>query len=460
MDLFLLYILTGIALAIFKRLYKKIFGIKTNTKLNLLNKIALIALWLIFPLRLIAESTTAAIYNNGDFLTQNFASIINVIVNPKKIEIYTWWSYSSVLFLFFTLLPFTRYMHIPTEMFFITLKKAGIEFNTKNKGIKNIEIYSCSSCGICISNCQMYNYLNKSSMVPSYYLYNLRKNETTKKSTYECLMCGRCEEFCPVKIDILEIKSTLRQKYINNLLQNYIFIKYPIINSNNTKIGYFAGCMTHLTPSIIESLNKIFKKLNTECVFIDKDSTICCGRPLKLAGKLNDAKNIISKNTEYFNSLNLNLIITSCPICYKTFKEDYNALNTKVIHHSQWLADLINAGKLNLKKTNETVVYHDPCELGRGTGIYEEPRRVITAIYDLAESKFSKNNSLCCGGSLGNFYTNEIEKIKIAQDTLTIINTLKVNKVITACPLCKKTFQKSSENFIIKDISEIIAENL
>lgn len=459
MDLFLLYVLSGILLAILKRIYKRLFGLKNNTKLNTINKIALISLWLIFPARLIAESTTAAIYHNGDFLTQNFAKIVSSVVNPLNIEIYTWWAYSIILFIFFITVPFSRYMHIPTEMFFIALKRAGVKFENNNLGIRKVEIYSCSSCGICIESCQLNNDLQRKSMVPAYYLYKLRKNNSTKKNTYDCLMCGRCQELCPVKIDILDIKLSIRQNYMNRLLQDYNFIKYNVINNNNLKIGYFAGCMTHLTPSILSSMEKIFKYTNTPYIFIDEDSTICCGRPLKLAGKQNDAEYIVKKNTEYINSLNLNLLITSCPICYKIFLEDYIYLNTKVLHHTQWLYELLKTKKIILNKSNQTVIYHDPCELGRGTNVYEEPRLIISAIYNLLETKASKNNSLCCGGSLGNFYTNELEKIKIAQNTLKKIISHNVDKIITACPLCKKTFQKSSD-YVIKDICEIVAENL
>ncbi|HOU81876.1 MAG TPA: (Fe-S)-binding protein, partial [Bacteroidales bacterium] len=108
MDFLLLFILVGVALAITKRFYKKIFGMKHTTKLKPLDKIALYSLWAIFPLRLFAESCSAAVYHNGSFLTNTTGAWLGNIANSPVIYQSSWWLYSFALCFFFIALPFSR----------------------------------------------------------------------------------------------------------------------------------------------------------------------------------------------------------------------------------------------------------------------------------------------------------------------------------------------------------------
>jgi len=115
---------------------------------------------------------------------------------------------------------------------------------------------------------------------------------------------------------------------------------------------------------------------------------------------------------------------------------------------------------LNISKSNfKTIVYHDPCELGRGLNIYDEPRNVLQNTGILIENEYSYNKSLCCGGSLSNTYTNDEQRNKIAFDTFNHLNINKPDIIATACPLCKKTFKKFGENKV-RDIAEVVVEQL
>ncbi len=460
MDLLLLYILSGISLAIIKRFYSALFGLKKTTKLFWTDKVALYSLWLIFPLRLLAESSTTAIYQNGSFLTNNTGILLQEYFSIAKISYTLWWAYSIDLMIFFIFLPFSRYMHIPTEMILIALRHCGFKTEKSFDNFSKIEIYSCSSCGICIDTCQMQTVTERNNMIPAYLFQKERHGKVLKIALYDCLICGRCENTCPVQINILNIKLARRKERIDKRAQQFHYLNnITLNNTNNSSVAYYAGCMSHLTPSITRSIISIFEKFSTSYTFIDENGTICCGRPLILAGKYKDAQKLIAKNTEIIEKANVSTLITSCPICYKVFKTEYK-LKIPVLHHSEWLYLQIIQNNWNLQKQNLNAVYHDPCELGRGSHIYNEPRNLLKLFLNLKDKQnYEKENSLCCGGSLGNFYLKENDRVKIAEHTYKSIMTKNDDCLITSCPLCKKTFQKISDKPVY-DIAEVVLKSL
>ena len=151
-------------------------------------------------------------------------------------------------------------------------------------------------------------------------------------------------------------------------------------------------------------------------------------------------------------------LVTSCPICYKVFRESYY-LDVEVLHHTQFIKMLIDEGSLKLNFLRKKVVYHSPCELGRGSGVYEEPKEVLKHVAKLEESRYEGKNSLCCGGSLANMKLSAVNKRKIALDAVNEMTKNGPDILATACPLCKKTFAPVTEKRVA-DISEIVAEAL
>ena len=152
------------------------------------------------------------------------------------------------------------------------------------------------------------------------------------------------------------------------------------------------------------------------------------------------------------------MLVTSCPICYQTFKKDYK-LKIPVLHHTEYIARLIQDGKIKVRKDDLKTVYHDPCELGRGCGIYKEPRQILKATTHLVKAKQEKEDSLCCGINLGDTVI-DIEQQKVIRDAA-VANLLykKPDLIATACPMCKKAFCNST-NLQVKDIAEIVQQNL
>ena len=454
MDFILLYILSGVFMAYAKRLNSKLFGMKRTTKLRTRDYIAMTALWAIFPLRLFAEGATAALHGNGGFLTKSVGKFFSLMQITPVTENTLWWAYSISLGLFFVTLPFTRYMHILTEVLYIFLKEYGIKLKKEYNSFSEIQVYSCSRCGICVDACQMHH-ANISNNQSVYILKNMRDDNLTDRKLYNCLLCGRCEKACPVNINLNDLRISQRIKSSKEYNSTYDFLEHTPVPKAD--VLYYAGCMTHLTPGIKNSIVKVLEKADINYLFLDKDKGACCGRPLMQAGQHEAAKKLIIYNREQILASGAHTLLVSCPICYKVFKDDYELGQINIVHHSEYFLELVEQGKITLAKSPASFVYHDPCELGRGCNVYEQPRELLRKTGKLTDIRQQKENSLCCSGSIGDLSLSMTDRNRIKDETLKVLLKANPDVLATACPLCKKTFVKGVD-IQVKDIAEIVAE--
>ncbi len=211
MDLLLLYVLSGLALAMFKRLRSRALGMRRTTKLTLGDRVALSSLWFIFPMRLLAESLTNGIHSSGGFMTGSLGGVLaSAGLATPGLEMAAWWGYSIALGVFFVAMPFSRYMHIFTEVPLIFLRRWGIRSEECEKSFDHFQLEACSRCGICIDPCQMQRDaagLGEAQSV--YFIRDRRYNKLTRRVADTCMMCGRCQERCPVglELDALRLNS-------------------------------------------------------------------------------------------------------------------------------------------------------------------------------------------------------------------------------------------------------------
>lgn len=436
MDFFLLMIISGIIIAVVKKIYSKIVGVKRVTKFGFADNMIRFALWTIFPFRLIAEKTNIMAF---------------------------WWLYSIDLMVFMCMLPFTRYMHIPTEALFILMRHAGLKAREPRKGYALAELYSCPSCGLCIDACPMSVNDKNSGNTSAYFMKKMRNGdyEDSQRIAETCLMCGKCVLVCPVSIESCDIKFSQRAAtpYNINSDHSYLDVISTVGMRRDTSLLYFAGCMTQLTPKIMRSMKQIMEAAGEDYEFLDKDGGICCGRPMLLSGKVAEAQAMIAKNTELIKKSGAKRLVLSCPICYKVFKDEYKLEGIEILHHTQYIDELIKTGRLKVSKGDVNYVYHDPCELGRAYGVYDEPREVIENVGNLRKAKSEKELSICCGGSLGSFNLTQQERDEITQNSVNDLMFNNPDEIVTACPLCLKTFAKKSP-VAVKDIAEIVSEKL
>ncbi|MEI7595219.1 MAG: (Fe-S)-binding protein [Bacteroidota bacterium] len=457
MDFILSILLVATLMALAKRLYSSIFGMKRTTKQRPVDKIVITALWLIFPLRFLAESFTAGIYNNGGFLTQTFGNAFASFLPLESIELPAWWAYSLALFAFFLVLPFTRYMHIPTELLLIAMKKAGLRENKVFNSVSDVAVHSCSRCGICIDACQLNSSLDKKNIVPAYFLRTIRDNELDVEAAEYCMMCGRCEAACPVGIETTMIRASKKfeeRKSIAKVNIDYV----GEIKSKTAKVAYYAGCAGHLTPSVYRSMIKIFKNANVDYTFLDEADGICCGKPMMQNGDYEGAEKMISLNKKLIENSGATVLVTSCPFCLSVFKDEYK-LDIRVIHHSQYIQELLNEGKIKVSASGIKTYYHDPCELGRSCGIVDEPRQVINKASNLINKNYVEKLALCCGGSIATTKVDMHENVKLNLDVLAQFEVNDYEMLVTGCPMCKKTFATNSSRPVI-DIAELVVNQM
>lgn len=516
MDFFLLYVLTGVGMAIFKRFRSIVLGMRHTTKPSLADRVALYSLWMIFPLRLLAESFTADL-SGGSFLTVPVNHLWHWIFGDKLFFMPVWWAYSICLGLFFAAMPFSRYMHILTEVLWILLRNAGIQPQHPRKGVAEAEIYACSSCGLCLDACPM-NVQKKNLKYSSVYFIRFLRRHNEKKINAiadKCLMCDKCHALCPVGVDAPALRRAQRATVNNSLPYDYSYLMGGSLGSNSSsvstcvaanacsitagsvastrtatahasltdpspsltepvevttniqkasedwKVMYFAGCMTHLTPRIIKSVEKVFKSAGVNYIFADRDGGICCGRPLMLAGKTNAAYETISANRRMILESGCRTLVLSCPICYKIFKDEYALDGVEVLHYTQFIKHLVDEGKLKLTAGDERIVYHDPCELGRGCGVYKEPREVLAQAGTLVKAAKEGDESICCGGSLGSLTLDSRDRAKITESSVGNLLVNNPQTIVTACPLCLKTFSESvPESVNVQDFAETVSRHL
>ncbi len=368
-------------------------------------------------------------------------------------------------------------MHIPTELFLIFARNSGITTGDQSGAFNEIQTYSCSSCGICIDACQLNFSADITNIQGAYLLKDIRNNENVSDIAFNCLMCGRCDQKCPVGIELTPIRMIRRRAGETEPVETSIWKKYlpdrlkidkmkvngkssyswlPDEKPERADVLYFAGCMTHLTPSIKDSMIKILDAAGINYNFMDGNGGVCCGRPLMLAGQDREARELINFNSQLIWKSGAHTLVTSCPICYKVFRESYY-IDVEVMHHSQFIKMLIEEGSLKLNFMRRKVVYHTPCDLGRGSEVYDEPKDVLKHVVRLQKTDFEDENSLCCGGSLGNIKISFQKKNRIARDAAAELTKGHPDILATSCPLCKKTLAAATETKVA-DIAEIVAE--
>ncbi len=463
MDLLLLFVLSGVALAWFKRLRSRALGMRRTTKHILGDRVALGALWFIFPARLMAESATSGVDHTGGFLTGSIGEWLFSALGADFLtaaEPYTWWFYSLCLGVFLCAMPFSRYMHIFTEIPLIFLRRYGLRSKHEQGSFDRFQSEACSRCGICIDPCQLLSDAGIGGVQSVYFLRDLRYNKLSGVVAENCLMCGRCERACPVGVELNTLRLSSRHARVNTSADSrYNYLQGIDRSSGGGRVGYFAGCMTLLTPRVLQSMESIFEAAGEQVWWADREGGVCCGRPLKLSGEVDAAGRMMDYNRELFYKHGITTLVTSCPICLKVFRDDYALEGVEVLHHSQYIARLMASGRISVWSGDELYTYHDPCELGRGCGIYDEPREVIARVGALAELNENRENGLCCGSSLANTAIDDHGQNAISSAMSGRIAATGASAVVTACPLCKKAIARNA-GVPTYDLSEIVSRSL
>jgi Fe-S oxidoreductase len=195
----------------------------------------------------------------------------------------------------------------------------------------------------------------------------------------------------------------------------------------------------------------------------------CCGESLKKVGDAELFERLKSRNLEYFKSQGVTKIITVSPHCLASFKKDYGE-DYEVLHFSELTARLLKEGKLTPKKDfgGLKVTYHDPCYLGRHSGIYDAPRDVLQSLagVEFVEMERCREQSMCCGGGGGGLWMEKLKGERLSDLRIEEALATGASVLATACPYCITMFEDRArtlnvdERFKIKDVTELLLESL
>ena len=231
-----------------------------------------------------------------------------------------------------------------------------------------------------------------------------------------------------------------------------------------------AGSFDDRAKKITKAIAKILHHTNTSFAILGSEES-CTGDPAKRAGNEFLFQMMAMQNISVLNAYEVKKIVTGCPHCFNTLKNEYPELggNYEVVHHTQLIQELLNTGKLKIEGgefKGKKITFHDPCYLGRGNGEYEAPRQLIQALdAELVEMKRCKTNGLCCGAGGAQMF-KEAEKgnkevnVERMEDAL----ALKPSVIATGCPFCNTMMTDGVKHFeqehtiAVKDIAELIAE--
>ncbi len=357
----------------------------------------------------------------------------------------------------------------------------------------------CYQCGLCDVVCP-WNRVRQFSMRKIIREATFGLTDIESDNIWLCTTCGICPQQCPR--DVRQIESGVSLRRIATEYGVFPTTARPVRGISASLLGkgnplnedrqkradwteglsvntftegmdvlYFPGCYLSYDPRLKKVARATARILNT----VGLDYGIlgsrenCCGESIRKTGDEDLFKRLARENIKTFVDSGVKKILVSSPHCYHTFKNEYPEfmVNFEVVHITQYLSELIDAGRLELTgEYAKKVTYHDPCYLGRHNGIYDEPRAALKQIPGLepVEMPESRTTSLCCGGGGGRIWMETLKGERFSDLRLDQALNAGAEVLATSCPYCITHFEESrlalkdSDRLEIKDITEIIAE--
>ncbi len=356
----------------------------------------------------------------------------------------------------------------------------------------------CYQCGLCSATCpwsQVKNFIVRRIMHQS----QLGLVDFEAEDMWTCVTCRNCVQRCPRGVEIIDVMRSLRRAIVSLgvakvpdslriTIKNIAGTGNPLGEEaekrtdwikdigikdyvKGTDILYFSCCVPAYDTKVqrvARATANVLKKAEVDFGIIGAKE-VCCGESVRKAGDENLFQSLAQSNISTFVEAGVKKIVTSSPHCYYTFKNEYPELggNFEVIHFTQYLSELIEEGRLKFtKELNKKVAYHDPCYLGRHSGIYDEPRGILGSIpgLELVEMRDFRENSLCCGGGGGGIWMETVKGERLSDLRMEQALDAGADILAVACPYCMSNFEDSvltldkGDSIEIKDIAELVQE--
>ncbi len=357
----------------------------------------------------------------------------------------------------------------------------------------------CYQCGKCDTVCP-WNRVRTFSIRRIIREATFGLTEIDGEDIWRCTTCGNCPQNCPRGVNQIDVGVSLRRVASNYdvfpaSVRSARTARASLISEGNPlqferkkradwakdlpvkpftegmEVLYFVGCYLSFDPrmkKVATAAADILTRAGIDFGILGAREN-CCGESIRKTGSEEVFKRLARENIKTFIENGVKKILVSSPHCYHTFKNEYPEfkVNFEVVHISQFLFELVNAGRIRFtREYGKIVTYHDPCYLGRHNGIYDAPREVLKKIpgLDLLEMTDARKDSLCCGGGGGRIWMDTPKGERFSDIRLQQAREIGAEVLATACPYCITNFEESRlnlayENFLeVKDITEIIQE--
>lgn len=396
-----------------------------------------------------------------------------------------------------------------------------------------LDIYTCTECGRCLVNCpaaltQKWLEPKKLTEDMKHHLYKRipsivkgseeeppslfaaigqgleagKEEEQGREALWHCCTCRSCEENCPLTIEYVDRIVDMRRHLMmmeSDFPQELTLTMKNLENKRNpwglgtaeradwcqglevktikeypdAEYLWFVGCAgayDDRSQKVSRAMVKLLNRAGVSYAILGNEEG-CTGDSALRLGNEYLFQMLAQQNIETFEKYKVKKILTTCPHCYQTIKNEYPqfGVNYEVIHHTELIADLIRKGKLKPQNNlGQKVTFHDSCYLGRYNNIYDPPREVLRSIpgASLAEMKRSRQNGFCCGGGGGRVWMEEKIGTRINHMRVDHIKEVDPGLVATACPFCLMMIKDGladkslDEQIKVLDVAEIAANSL
>ena len=397
------------------------------------------------------------------------------------------------------------------------------KFDLSHYSVKQlVELDACTRCGECVKWCPTYAEKGEEPLQPADTIrrmrsfigaqYGLRARlfgprfptevavEEYSGGVYDCTLCGRCKVVCPVKIDTRPLWIAMREHLVDlghypgafDTLREMVTTRYNISGDDNqdrliwsenlewvpegvtgkeqAEIVYFVGCTPAFYPQtygIPQATVGVMERAGLDFTTLGSEEW-CCGYPLIIAGMGDAVGELVEHNVAAVRRTGARKLVAGCPSCYHTWLHEYpriigEPLGFEVQHLSELLEELIGEGSITLGEFERPVTYHDPCDLGRNSGIYDAPRNVIQSIPGISFTEMEENrrDALCCGGG-GDVAMCDQELVEaVAIRRLGQAQATGAQVLLSACQQCKRTLMTAARQEKVRmrvlDIVELVA---
>jgi heterodisulfide reductase subunit D len=367
------------------------------------------------------------------------------------------------------------------------------------------KLYTCMQCGTCSSSCPTAHAMDFTPrQLWQMMRLGMEEQVVNSQTFWLCTVCKSCQVRCPRGISLTDVMVSLKEYAVQRgvnvptgmlMLGETVQSKYNISGDDNltrqiwsenlleppagvkprrrrAEVVYFIGCVGSFYPrvySIPQAVVQILDRSGTEFTTLGEDER-CCGYPLYVAGMRDSMKALAEHNVQRVRRVGARRVVFTCPSCYYAWSHLYpevvDVSGLELIHATELLAELLDDGKLEMGPVEETVTYHDPCDLGRKSGVYDAPREVLARIpgLEFREMASSRENALCCGGGGDVEVSDPTVSTAVAGRRLEQVVETGAKYVASACQQCKRTLQEGARRNKIRvraiDIAELVWQSV